>query len=302
MPDLTVSVSQRRWSCVLDPALALATPFGAALVRRLATLMDVWMVRSFWQVLDSSEYFQSNPRALGIDQDPDVVRAQLQAWERIRARTDLAGLRFFWIGDNHSESRLPEVAEADWVPRYERLCQSLERRRPTRMRLVHPALDERSGAAIEIAAIAGLLHPVVVITPWPRAESGMPRLCRELSVLGLECRAVALDGDVPLATIERDYLNHLLVHAGATPWFCAGLRLAALHILAPDAASAVPGAMEDSGDTEAQLPAEVSGALGETIIEIAPSTGAEDLWSGAQVFWYPLAEGAAVRSAELVGA
>jgi hypothetical protein len=299
LPDLTVSVSQRRWSCVLDPALALATPFGAALVRRLGALMDVYMVRAFFRALDSSEYYRRNPRALALDQDEDIVRRQLQAWERIRARSDLTGLKFFWIGDNQSESHLPENAEPDLVQRYEVLCKSLERRPRPKVRLVRALFDEQSSAAIEVAALACALQPVIVLTNWSPADGGMPRLCRDLANLGLDCQAVAADTAAAPATIERDFLCHLLVHAGATPLFCAGLRIAVVHILAPNTLIARTGLDELQGAEEESSPGELAGTKAAAEAR-DDELAAADWWLDARAFWYRLSEGATVAATRLV--
>jgi hypothetical protein len=305
--DLTVSLSQRRWSCVLDPALALATPFGAALVRRLGALMDVYMVRGFFRALDSSEYYRRNPRALLLDQDEDTVRRQLQAWEQIRARSDLTGLKFYWIGDNQSESHLPDNAEPDLVQRYELLCKSLERRPRPKVRLVRPLFDEQLSSAVEVAALACALQPVVVLAHWSAAEGGAPpRLCRDLAHLGLECQAVATDTDAALAAIERNFLCHLLVHAGATPLFCAGLRVAVIHILAPNALIARTGFDEMRAGGEDALSTALGdarsddAALGDAGSDDAEACAGADCWLDARVFWYRLSEGAAAPATRLV--
>lgn len=294
IPDLTVSVSQRRWSCVLDPALALATPFGSVLVRRLGALLDLWMVRAFWQVLDSSEYYRSHPGALTSEQSEDCVRRQLQTWERIRARTDLDGLKFCWIGDNQSESRLPEHAEPDLVERYELLCESLSRRPPPKVRLVRTLLDEQSAAAIEVAALACALNPAIVLTHYGASEGNAPRLCRDLARLGLDCHAVTVDADATLAVIEREHLRQVLVQAGATPLVLGGLQLAVIHVLAPDAALARTSYDQIRVD---------DGVLPDAL-EAPPVAVAEpdddagiDWWSGAQMFWYPLTHGAVAATA-----
>jgi hypothetical protein len=299
LPDLTVSLSQRRWSCVLDPALALATPFGTTLVRRLGALMDLWMVRAFWQALDSSEYYRKHPRALAVGQDEETIRRQLVAWERIRARTDLAGLKLFWIGDNLSESHLPDHAEPDLVQRYELLCQSLERRPRPKVRLVKPLFDQPSAGAAEVAALACALHPVIVMTHWPSADAGAPRLCRDLSNLGIECQALVPDGASGLAAIERNYLCQLLVHAGATPLACAGLRLAVVHILAPDAGLARTAIDELHGE-ECRGESTDLGERGEAPAGDPELAEVPDWWCGAQAFWYALSEGAAAMATRQV--
>jgi hypothetical protein len=48
-PDLTVTLQQRRWACVLDPALILS-PYGPEL-RRLGEVVELWVGRELWHML-----------------------------------------------------------------------------------------------------------------------------------------------------------------------------------------------------------------------------------------------------------
>ncbi len=61
-PDLSLTVSQRRWACVLDPTLALSR-FGLLLVKRLGEVMELWVVRELWHVLDNTQY-DTNPQSM----------------------------------------------------------------------------------------------------------------------------------------------------------------------------------------------------------------------------------------------
>jgi hypothetical protein len=297
LPEFSVQVAHRRWPCVLDPALALATPHGGALVRGLGALADVYMVRAFFTALDSSDYYVAHPAALVRGECADTIRHELLAWERIRARTDLTGLRFFWIGDNQSESRLPGHAPPDLVQRYERLCDALSRRPPAPVRLVHPAADMPLMAAAEVAALACALEPALVLTTVG-ADASMPALCRELASLGVECQAITPGGNAPLAALERDEVRALLVHAGATPLFCAGLRLAVVHVIAPEAAllRTMVDDMHAPDDLQGSEPCVDEE---DDVLEVVPV--AHDWWSGARAFWYPVvdtANAAAARAAD----
>lgn len=300
LPDFSVHVSRRRWTCVLDPAVALATAHGSALVRSLGTMADLYMVPSFFRALDSSEYYCAHPAALARGEPEDTVRRELLAWERIRARTDLTGLRFYWIGDNQSESRLPAGAAADVVRRYEMLCDALQRCPPAKVRLVHPVADLPLVAAAEVAALACALEPALVLTVADR-DGQAPVLCRELAALGLESQPVNADGEPALAALERDEVRRLLVHAGATPLFCAGLRLAVVHVIAPEAALARTLLDElHAGADRALAPVEIVDV--DEGDDVAPGAPAGDWWAGARVYWYPVAGGATFTSARAADA
>jgi hypothetical protein len=52
-PDWSVTLSQKRQTCVIDTALALGNPHGATIVQRLAQSFEVWMTRSFWHCIDN---------------------------------------------------------------------------------------------------------------------------------------------------------------------------------------------------------------------------------------------------------
>src|SRR5712692_3541937 len=138
-PDLSLTLSQRRRACVLDPALTLSR-FGLLLVRRLGEVMELWMPREFWHILDNSQFYVRQPEALFYRSDDerrvamrqalsrDEIALGMKEWERIRMENDLSGLKFFWIGDGLSESLVPPGTGADLVWRYESLARALDRR------------------------------------------------------------------------------------------------------------------------------------------------------------------------------
>ncbi|MBL0010186.1 MAG: hypothetical protein IPP22_02545 [Nitrosomonas sp.] len=61
VPDISLSVSQRRPVCVIDPALALASREAPLTVLRLAKLFELWVPRAFWQILDASDFIEQQP-------------------------------------------------------------------------------------------------------------------------------------------------------------------------------------------------------------------------------------------------
>jgi hypothetical protein len=86
-PDLSVTISQRRWACVLDPTLTLSR-FGLLLVKRLGEVMELWVVRELWHVLDNTQYYLQQPASLLADRTPSAkvqeILCALQEWERVR--------------------------------------------------------------------------------------------------------------------------------------------------------------------------------------------------------------------------
>lgn len=271
-PDLEISVRARRWACVIDPALALTTPLGAQLVQRLSAVADVWMVRSFWQVLDASEFYRRDPQAFwgasaaaGAANDREIP-GTLALWEQLRARHDLGHCRLFWVSDNLSESTFPDAAPADLIERYERLHQALSAR-------LDPH-DELAGTAaffglLDSLALAAALGPVRLLTLGAQAGGTAP-LSSVCARLGLDCFAFG-DGDDPILREERRCLTALLVQAGASALLWAGLPLRVAHVLVPglNAAAAVA---EDGGYDEA----------GDGLVD--EDRPIADLWQGARLF------------------
>src|SRR5262245_46817207 len=112
-PDLSLTLSQRRRPCVLDPELMLSR-FGLPLIRRLGDLMELWMVRELWHVLDNSQFYLEQPQSLfrtSVDErtatlrlipSRDEISTAMKAWEHIRMENDLSGLKLYWIGDGLS--------------------------------------------------------------------------------------------------------------------------------------------------------------------------------------------------------
>ena len=91
--DLTVTLQQRRPACVLDPALILS-PYGLAL-SRLGEVVELWVGRELWHMLDNTHFYTQQPSLL-VDtttrSTDDALASQeaLQAllgWEQWRLET-----------------------------------------------------------------------------------------------------------------------------------------------------------------------------------------------------------------------
>jgi hypothetical protein len=277
-PDLSLTLSQRRRPCVLDPGLALSQ-FGLQLIRHLGELMELWMPREFWHILDNSQFYLEHPEALlqgaanqertplHWEQDKVELADAVKAWERIRLESHLSGLRIFWIGDGLSESLFPPGADADLLLRYESIAYALDRQLADTGPMACMARDT--------AALAAALGTAFVLTSRTaedvRAESP-PLICSTLSA-SVRCELVMRND--PFAAAERAYLRHLLVYSGTAHLLWSGLNLAVLHFVMPSAPTFCVTPMPTLTDDPA------------TELPIATDFGPNPL-NGARAFWYPL--------------
>lgn len=276
VPEFDIAIRNRRWACVVDPMLALATPLGAQLVQRLSTVLDLWVVRSFWQTLDASEFYRRDPLAFWPsamherqeDQGNDVVTA-IRLWEQVRARTDLSRCNLHWVSDNLSESALTEQAPEDLVERYETLHQALAARADP-----SDELTETAGffGLLDALSLAAALGPIRMLTLAPAHPlSTLAAACR---LLDLPLQTVAADA---LLDLERQRLHGLLVEAGASPLLWAGLPIATVQILLP---ATVPVALQGDGADGLREP---SGPF-EEAIDTGITAATPGLWRDARLF------------------
>jgi hypothetical protein len=274
IPDLRVNITQRRWSCVLDPTLALSV-HGLPLLGRLGSALEVWVARELWHILDNTHFYLERPELLvaGRDRDGDGDQAQavlqtLREWDRIRLENDPSRQHCYWIGDGPLESFLPEGLAPDVVWRYEALSSALDRRLPE-------ARAALPSACRDMAALAVCL-PFAFVLTHVADHAEEPYVCQVLAAGGVPCRQVSADD--PWRRDEGNLLRQLLVQAGLGKWVWSGLRLAVLQLAAPAACAVdAPGLGElDFMDYE----------LDES--ENGPASPVLDYWREAQGFWYPL--------------
>lgn len=257
----TTPALAQRWSCVVDPVLALSRS-GPWAVRQLARVLEVWVFRELWHILDNTLYFTRAPSELAAP-GPACSRARevlaaLGQWERVRQEHDLLGLRLFWVGDGLGESLIPERCDAGLVARYEHLAAALERRAPC-----------RGEGTLEVAmrdavALACSLDNAFVLTCVPR-EGSRPPLVDALTAWGVRCPEA--EREHPLLAIERDVLRRQVTDAGLARLVLAGTRLAVVHVLAPEALGCTRG-----GDD----------------VLLAREPEAHDPWQESSALWYPL--------------
>ncbi|MGF6980972.1 hypothetical protein F0160_25865 [Paraburkholderia sp. JPY303] len=246
--DLFVHVHSRKFCCVLDPALVLGSRFGLVFAMRLSRVLEPWLTRSFWRMIDSSELILPTLRAAAPSEPACALQplpGTLQEWIVLRDNTDAGSWPFRWVGDNVAESQFQGVADAALVTRYEALAEALESGAPcdedSAAHSWPPGWDD-TRISLDTVALSAALGGALVLTvsaagqePWPvrtLAQIGCP--ARLLDPLPTECSA-------SLFAAERELLRDALVTAELTSVAQELPRLAALHVsVGPSIAAARP--------------------------------------------------------------
>ena len=272
IPPLRITVDAKGWSCILDVRLALSR-YGPMLALRLAEELKVYLVPSLWAVLDNTAYYERHPGYLAEDPlrsgEPSVCgedETSLAQWETARQELGLFALRVYWVGDALHEASLPEEVDAGVVGRFERLAEGLERRLAnarSELELGHPLL-EGSRDALALAAAMARYRPII-LTLSAGSHDAEPPLGRLLRSCDIPCHGL----EAECAGSLSGYLTPFLTRCGVLELTWAGLRLAAVHLVAPQAFLMPP------------LTADTSNFPAVDTVE-------QDWWAGAAAFWYPL--------------
>ncbi|KVN70894.1 hypothetical protein WM03_21050 [Burkholderia ubonensis] len=235
--DMLVSVRSRKLACVLDPALVLGSRVGLAFALRLSRVLEPWLTRSFWQVIDASELLLPGLAAGAPNDDIDApwpLADVLQAWIALRDATDASAWPLRWIGDNLAESQLDGAAAPGIVMHYEALAEALA----ARLRLdedpvsgIWPSRWRPREASVDALALSAALDGALVLTasvaqrePWPvQALARLGRPARLLDSLPAERSA-------SLFAAERALLLDALAAAGLASLAQELPPLVALHV------------------------------------------------------------------------
>ncbi|MBD2108949.1 hypothetical protein [Nodosilinea sp. FACHB-13] len=280
--DVSITLTQRRWACVLDPALALSI-YGLPLVKQLSELMELWIVREFWHMLDNPQFYVEQPEALlgkQIEVLPPTERQEvsqqmlrsLQEWERLRLRVDPTTRNINFLADVIGESFVPAGADSDLIWRWESLAQSLDGQIGEQL-----ARDDVLTLAYRDLAALAAARPACILTHRTTAELAQnqpPRVCSTLTKWGIACQEIGFDN--VMADIEQNYFRSVLVHAGVSKFLWSGLNLSIIHLVVP--AAATLGTTQNWSESLPFTALESSEFLEPSI----------DLWQGAQGFWYSL--------------
>jgi hypothetical protein len=250
-----------RRTCVIDPALVLS-PYGVPVVKELGKVMELWLGRELWHILNNSSLYRQQPES--IAPAGEKTRRSLQAWERFRLNTDLAKLDLFWLGDNLKDSLLPASRNAEIFWRWEAIAKSLD----DRLQSSDPILTL---AVRDAVALAIALDSAFILTCLPLEDfepNPTPEICSTLAAWGVPCQL--LPSQDSMASVERDYFRQLLVQTSIAKFLWAGLRLAVLHLVAPA-----------SGELETR-----SIPIVEKITDSLKTSSF--CWMGVRGFWYLL--------------
>lgn len=234
----------RPQTCIIDPALALSA-YGVPLIKQLGEVMELWVVRELWHILDNSNFYLQypeliTPRGSNSFRTPKQERMgleetlqSLKKWERFRMETDLAGLNLFWLGDSIKESLLPKTKNLEVFRQWEALTKSLDTQ-----------IDQSQTedyilplAFRDTIALAASLNSAFILTYQQEADfekNLSPEICQTLEAWGISCNVLTpIDS---LVSTERDYLQQILISTGITKFLWSGLHLTVLHIFLPEIA------------------------------------------------------------------
>jgi hypothetical protein len=287
LPNLSITLSQRRWACVLDPSLVLSQ-YGVLLVQSLGAALDLWVARELWHILDNPGFYCQQPDLVVSQTKPgqppgrEPIAQQiaqqkrmqvLKNWELVRAETSPTHLNLFWIGDRPAESFLPDGTHPQLIERWEVLAKLLEERSQQPFS-IH---DTLVSAFRDTAALAAVLGSAFILTYQPSGETANepPEICQMLEQWDIPCRQI--DSRDAIAVLEREHLLQLVIATGLSKFLWAGLHLVVLHLVVPSAFTSY---------CNTQYPWTPHSFSQESNPETSPHT--TNVWEGAQGFWYRL--------------
>lgn len=283
LPPLFMEIYTKRWSCVLDVPLVLQ-PHGLLCAMRLAEEMNVWLVRTLWEILDNTRYYSDYPESLYMGSSDtaanqtgrEIIVDSLAQWQQAREESGLAAHRLYWLGDSTQESLFPKGVDSDVLERYEVLASSLDDKGKR-------TANDKSDSALyfdctrDVIALSSALsrYRPLILTVNSQTENAFqqPGLCAQLQALGIACRD--MNDDVTAKPI-KDTLLSIFARTGVTELMWAGLNLAVVQVVAPHVQFMSSGA-----------------TVGERYYEGLPPFAdhpdvPHDYWRDAQAFWYSL--------------
>ena len=255
--DLSLTVSQHKLACVLDPTLVLGHAQGPTLALRLTRVLEPWLTRSFWHVIDASDLLYAGGQDDGDPESPN--KAALAGWIALRDGKEANAWLLRWIGDNHAESQVHDSSDPEVIERYEALADALVGRceRAGAPRRCWTRVDPVANA-MDALALSATLDGALILSEMP--ATGVPWPVQALAQAGLAANAlVPMPADTVFAA-ERQLLRSVLASAGLAALLARLPPLAVVHVAT--SADAAPAGAHDG------CPA--------------------DPWAGAGAWWYAL--------------
>ena len=273
--------NRQRPRCIIDPALALS-PSGLLLYKDLGEVMELWVVRELWYILDNINLYLQRPELVvpAINASSKTLfekRAlleetlwSLKEWEKVRAEADLNRLNLFWLGDNLRESLLPKDRKPEVFLEWESLAHSLD----SHINQL-PSTDVLTLAFRDAVALAVSLGSAFILTyqlPVDYDKNIPPDICKALDNWHIPCQL--LTEKDPIVALERQYLRQLIISAGLAKLFWTDIHIVVLHLVVP---SALPKAVLKSNLVNQKYSSQEQ--------NLEP---ANYLWTKIQGFWYQL--------------
>ena len=261
--------------------LALSS-FGIPLVKQLGTVMDLWVGKEFWHVLDNIQFYLQRPELLLLNRAaPDKTKyltsftaseiiQSLQEWASFRSEIDMDLVKLFWVGDRLNESSLPKGIDPNIIQRYEMLAQSLN----DRIQLSPQTSETLTSLFSDTVALSASLSSSFILTHQYVAKNNilLPAICLELDNFGIPCQTVETNDK--MLTIEQEYLRKLFVQAGLSKFVWAGLQLNILHMFVPSVLQ-----FEGANGQNTNSP---------FIKDSKVNEAAANLWAGTKCFLYQI--------------
>ncbi|MEB3218925.1 MAG: hypothetical protein VKN72_22175 [Nostocales cyanobacterium 94392] len=237
--------NQQRPRCVIDPVLALS-PSGLLLYKNLGKVMELWVVRELWYILNNLNLYLNRPelvfpRINSIENNLFEKRAcleeklwSLKEWEKVRGEKDLSRLNLFWLGDSLRESLLPRDREPEIFFHWETLARSLD----AQINLLPSANDVLTLAFRDAVTLTVSLGSAFILTyqlPADFANNSPPDICKALSSWGIPCKFLTTKD--PIVTLESQYLRQLFISAGLAKIFWADIHIVVLHLVVSSAST-----------------------------------------------------------------
>lgn len=277
LPSETTCDRQLR-TCIIDPVLALS-PYGLPLIKQLRSVMELWVVRELWHILDNTRLYLHQPELITYRElkTSEQERATLEEtiwslkeWERFRLETDLAGLNLFWLGDSTRESFLPKNKNLDNFWRWESIAASLD----AHLERYQPENSILSLAFRDAVALTVSLESAFILTrqlPTDCEQNLSPSICQALENWGMPCQVLTPENSI--VAIERDYLCQLLISRGLARLFWADVNLAVVHLITTPELRLPPE----------QLPDDSFSNTKSSMDDLQQQTYS---WANARAFWY----------------
>jgi hypothetical protein len=278
-----LKINQQRPRCVIDPALALS-PSGLLLYKNLGEVMELWVVRELWYILDNITLYLQRPELVvpRLNTSSTTLLEKrtfleetlwcLKEWEKVRGEKDLSRLNLFWLGDNLRDSLIPKEREPEIFSHWESLARSLD----SKINQLSSTNDILTLAFRDAVALATSLGSAFILT-YQRSgdyEKNLPPdICKTLESWDITCE-ILTEKD-PIVALERQYLRQLIISAGLAKVFWSDIHIVVLHLVVPSASS-------HSKLTKNRIIQKFSS---QDIQDLEPDNY---LWRNIQGFWYQI--------------